>query len=403
MMRPFLEQVAEHRVQEFIEQVDVMALGDSWGPEKILHTYDPKTGLRGILVIDNTARGPGIGGIRIDPNISTPLVFRLARTMTWKTALADLPFGGARAGIKADPLSTDKIEFVRTFARAIAPCTPSQWIAAPDMNVGSEEIEAFVTESGDLRSSTGKPQHLGGVPCETGMAGFGVGVCIEKMLESVDRLRSLPESISDIEVAIQGFGTVGLEIAKFLQARGARIVAISDQWSGIRAAKGIDIAKVVRFVSSKNQSQSLGNYKEATKMSPDQVYDVKCDILVLTTNCNAITAESAPRLESKCVVEAADNSISIEAEKFLQKKGILVLPDILANAGEVIGSYVEHLGKTVDDAFESINSKTKKNTAHVLEIAHQNGITPRIVAMDIATKRVAEAVEYNRNRHGEVM
>lgn len=402
MMHPFLEQVAERRVQELMEQVDVMGIGDRWGPEKVVHTYDPKTGIRGVLVIDNTARGPGTGGIRIDPNVSTPLVFRLARTMTWKTALADLPFGGAKAGIRADPLTTDKIALVRAFARAIAPYTPSQWIAAPDMNVGEEEMEAFVTEVGDLRAATGKPQDLGGVPHETGTTGFGVGVAIEAMLECLKGVQSLPESVSDVGVAIQGFGNVGSELAKFLHAKGARIVAICDYWSGIRDDKGIDVTKVARYACAKSQAESVGNYKEATKMPQDQIYDVTCDVFVPAANGNAITAETAPRLKTKCVVEAANNPTSSEAEKFLHKKGILVLPDILANAGDVIGSYVEYLGKSIDDAFALIDSKIRKNTTFVLDLALQNGTMPSIIAMDIATKRVAEAMGYTSNSQREV-
>jgi len=397
MMHSFLEQVAERRAQELMEQVDVMTIGDSWGPEKVVHTYDPKTRVRGVLVIDNTARGPGKGGIRIDPDVSTPLVFRLARTMTWKTALADLPFGGAKAGIRADPLTTDKIALLRAFARAIAPYTPSQWIAAPDMNVGEREIEAFVTEVGDLRAATGKPKDLGGIPHETGTTGFGVGVAIETMLERLKGDQSLPESVSGVRVVIQGFGNVGSDLAKFLHAKGARIVAICDYWSGIRDDKGIDITKVARYTHAKNQAESIGNYKEATKIPRDQIYDVECDVFVPAANGNAITAETAPRLKTKCVVEAANNPTTSEAEKFLHKKGILVLPDILANAGGAIGSYVEYLGKSIDDAFALIDSKTRKNTTLVLDLALQNGTMPRIIAMDIAMKRVAEAMAYTSN------
>jgi len=393
-MHSFLEQVAERTVQELMEQVDVMTIGDKWGPEKVVHTYDPKTKVRGVLVIDNTSRGPGSGGIRIDPHVSTSLLFSLARTMTWKTALADLPFGGAKAGIRVDPLATDKIAAVRAFAKAIAPCTPSQWIAAPDMNVGEREMEAFVTEVGDARAATGKPQSLGGIPHEKGTAGFGVGVAIETMLERLNGDQSLPQSLSDVGVAIQGFGNVGSDLAKFLYARGARIVAICDYWSGIRDDKGIDITKVARYAYAKNQAGSIGNYKEATKITRDQIYHVECDVLVPAANNSVITAETVPTLKTKCVVEAADNPTTGEAEKSLHKKGILVIPDIIANAGGVIGSYAEYLGKDVDDAFALIDSKTRKNVTLVLDLALKNDAVPRTVAMGIAMERVAEAMGY---------
>jgi len=320
------------------------------------------------------------------------LVFGLARTMTWKCALADLPFGGAKAGIRADPFSTDRIAQVRTFARAVAPYVPSQWIAAPDMNVGEKEMEAFVKEVGDLRAATGKPTHLGGIPHETGTTGSGVGVAIEVMLERVKGEMPLPKSLHDTRVAIQGFGNVGSELAKFLYAKGARIVAICDYWSAIHDKNGIDITKVARFAYAKNEAQSVGNYKDAKKISRDSIFDIECDFFVPAASENVITMETAPRLKAKAVIEAANNPTTSEAEKFLHKKGVLVLPDILVNAGGVIGSYAEYKGKSVDEAFGLIDSKIRKNTELVLDRSLQSGTIPRLVALDIAMERVAEAM-----------
>jgi len=391
-MKVVLQEVAEYRARELLEQVDSSAFPDKWGPEKVLHTYDPKSGVRGVLVVDNTARGPGKGGIRIAPDVTARLVFGLARTMTWKCALADLPFGGAKAGIRADPFSTDRIAQVRTFARAVAPYVPSQWIAAPDMNVGEKEMEAFVKEVGDLKAATGKPVHLGGIPHETGTTGSGVGVAIEVMLERVKGEIPLPKSLHDTRVAIQGFGNVGSELAKFLHAKGARIVAICDYWSAIHDKNGIDIAKVARFAYAKNEAQSVGSFKDARKIPRDSIFDVDCDIFVPAAMGNVITMETAPRLMAKAVVEAANNPTTSEAEKFLHKKGVLVLPDILVNAGGVIGSYAEYKGKSVDEAFGLIDSKIRKNTELVLGQSLQAGTIPRLVALDIAMERVAEAM-----------
>jgi len=391
-MKVVLQEVAEYRARELLEQVDVSAFPDRWGPEKVLYTYDPKSGVRAVLVVDNTARGPGKGGLRIAPDVTARLVFGLARTMTWKCALADLPFGGAKAGIKADPFKTDRIAQVRAFAKAVAPYVPSQWIAAPDMNVGEKEIEAFVKEVGDLRAATGKPMHLGGIPHETGTTGLGLGVAIEAMLERVKGEMPLPKSLQDTRVVIQGFGNVGSELAKFLHAKSARIVAICDYWSAIHDEKGIDITKVARFAYAKNEAQSIGNYKDARKILRDSIFDIKCDIFIPAAVDNVITMETAPRLKAKAVVEAANNPTTSEAEKFLHKKGVLVLPDILVNAGGVIGSYAEYRGKSVDEAFGLIDSKIRKNTELVLDQSLQAGTIPRLVALDIAMERVAEAM-----------
>jgi len=387
-----LEEVAEQRVRELLEQVDVSRFADRWGPEMVIHTYEPKTGVQGVLVIDNTARGPGKGGMRIAPDVTARLVFGLARTMTWKCALADLPFGGAKAGVRADPFRTDRIAQVRAFARAIAPYTPSQWISAPDMNVGEREMEAFVNEVGDLRAATGKPESLGGIPHETGTTGFGVAVAIEAMLERVKGEIPLPQSLRDVRVAIQGFGTVGSELAKFLYAKGARVVAISDYWSAIHGENGMDIKKLAKFAYAKSEGQSVGNYKDAKKIPRDSIYDIECDIFVPAAVGNVITMETAPRLKTKVIVEAANNPTTNEAEKFLYKKGVLVLPDLLVNAGGVIGSYAEYRAKNVDEAFALIDSKIRKNTTLVLDRCLQAGTILRVVALDIAMERVAEAM-----------
>ena len=133
-------------LEEMLENENIAAFTDRWGPEKVIRVYDPDIGMEGILVIDNTALGPGKGGMRIRAGVTPAEVFKLARTMTWKCALADLPFGGAKGGIIADPYSIDKIKYMKSFARAISPFVPNQWVSAPDMNVGEREIEAFVEE-----------------------------------------------------------------------------------------------------------------------------------------------------------------------------------------------------------------------------------------------------------------
>ncbi len=390
--KQILEEVAELKVRELLGQVDSSTFADRWGPEAVVQVYDPKTGVRGVLVVDNTARGPGKGGMRIAADVTARQVFGLARTMTWKCALADLPFGGAKAGIIADPFKTDKIAQVKAFARSVAPYVPSRWISAPDMNVGEVEIEAFVKEVGDLRAATGKPEHLGGIPHETGTTGFGVEVAIEAMLERVKGHAPIPESLANVRVVVQGFGNVGSELVKFLCARGARVVAICDYWSGVCDANGVDFGKVSKFAYAKSEAQSIGNCREAKKIPCGSIFDVDCDIFVPAAVGNVITMETASRLKAKAIVEAANNPTTREAERFLHTKGVIVLPDILANAGGVIGSYAEYKGKTADEAFALIDSKIRKNTTLVLDRSLNEGTIPRIVARDIAMERVAVAM-----------
>src|SRR5439155_13267787 len=150
---------------------------DDFGPEKVMEVYDTKTGMKGILVIDNTWRGVSKGGIRMTPSVDADEVFRLARTMTWKNAMADLPFGGAKSGIVADPRilnSGEKKTIVQAFSRALKPLVPSLYIAGPDVSTTQEEMKWFADANGDRNSCTGKPTSMGGLPHELGSTGFGV-------------------------------------------------------------------------------------------------------------------------------------------------------------------------------------------------------------------------------------
>jgi glutamate dehydrogenase (NAD(P)+) len=164
--------------------LEIEKFTDEWGPEKILHVHDPKVGMKGVLVIDNTVLGPSKGGIRMLPLIATEEIFRLARTMIWKCALAELPFGGAKSGIVADPKQISKekkMEIIGAFSRALKPVCPKLYVAAPDVNTGEEEMGVFAKENGSMKACTGKPANMCvkpgvkcGVPHEYGSTGFGV-------------------------------------------------------------------------------------------------------------------------------------------------------------------------------------------------------------------------------------
>ena len=383
-------------LEEMLENENIAAFTDRWGPEKVIRVYDPDIGMEGILVIDNTALGPGKGGMRIRAGVTPAEVFKLARTMTWKCALADLPFGGAKGGIIADPYSIDKIKYMKSFARAISPFVPNQWVSAPDMNVGEREIEAFVEEIGDLRGATGKPERLGGIPHELGTTGFGVGVSIETTLEVISQVSPIQESLTDLKVAIQGFGNVGSELAKYLASKGAKIVGLSDYWGAVYNPNGIDVPNALKHAYATDEAHSIKNCKGVTEISRNDLLYVDCDILVPAAVANVITAENANRIKAKLVFEAANNPTTAQAEEMLFKRGVLVLPDMLVNPGGVIGSYVEFLGKGADEAFAMIDSKIRKNTRSVLEasINTETMTLPRSVAMKIAMERVSNAMRH---------
>ena len=386
-------------LEELLESVNITALEDKWGPEKVIRVYDPDIGMEGILCIDNTALGPGKGGMRIRAGVTPTEVFNLARTMTWKCALADLPFGGAKGGINADPYTIDKIKYMKSYARAISVFCPNQWVSAPDMNVGEREIEAFVEEIGDLKAATGKPEKLGGIPHELGTTGFGIGVSIETTLEVLSQVVPIQDSLQGLKVAIQGFGNVGSELAKYLANNGAKVVGLSDFWGAVYNPEGIDMAKALKHAYATDETHSLKYCKGSSEIPRDDLLYVDCDILVPAAVSKVINANNADLIKAKLVVEAANIPTTPEAEESLFKRGVLVMPDMLVNAGGVIGSYVEYLGKSADDAFAMIDSKIRKNTIEVLKTAiNSETITlPRTVAMKIAMDRVSKAMRQRRS------
>ena len=377
---------------EGFKNVNVPGFLDRWGPETVVQVYDPQLGIQGILVIDNTALGPGKGGIRISSTVTPLEVFNLARTMTWKCALADIPFGGAKSGIRVDPFKVDKIKVMKSFARLISQYVPQKYIAAPDMNCGENEIEAFVTEVGDLNGATGKPAKLGGIPHELGTTGFGVGVALETSLGLIGKKIGLSEDLSEVRVAIQGFGNVGLGIAKFLANKGATIVAINDFWGCVYNKKGIDIAAAEKYSYATNNKLSIKNYKDAKEIPRDSIFEVDCDVFIPCAASNVITKENESIFKAKLIVEGANNSVTSDAEQALYKRGVIVIPDFLANAGGVIGSYAEYKKMSVEEAYCLIESKIKENTKLILEEHLFYGLIPRKIAMKLAEKRVLNAM-----------
>ncbi len=376
-----------------LNQVNVSAFLDTWGPEEVIQVYDPETQMKGVLVIDNTALGPGKGGIRISSTITPLEVFRLARAMTWKCALADIPFGGAKSGIRANPYEIDKLRFIREFASKIAPFVPSRYIAAPDMNVGEHEIAAFVNEVGDLQAATGKPAKMGGIPHELGTTGFGVGVALETGLEILCDHLGLCSDISDNRVVIQGFGNVGLGIAKYLAAKGAKIVALNDYWGTIYDPEGIDIEKAEKHSYATREKDSVKNYRVGKSLPRDDILSIDCDIFVPCAIGDVINLDTWESIKAKYIVEGANNSTNPRAEELLFQKGVIIVPDFLANAGGVIGSYVEYKRGNEAEAFSMIESKISKNTRLVLEQALDRGLSPRVIAKEIAQQRVLDAME----------
>ena len=354
---------------------------DNFGPEKVLNVYHPKTGMRGFLVIDNTALGPGKGGIRMTPTVSVYEVAKLARAMTWKCAVAELPFGGAKAGIMADPkkLSVqEKKQIIVAFSEALKPICPDYYVAAPDMYMAEEEMRIFTETNGSMKAATGKPVDMGGIPHELGSTGFGV--------YHATRIAADHMGI-DLEGAtfvVEGFGNVGEFAAKFLTEQGAKLVGVSDSKGTLYSDKGIDYEKLVGI---KKNLGSVINYPGGTVLSNKEIIQIKADILIPAAVPNLILASDVDKIKAKLIVEGSNIPMDSHTESMLHKEGIVVVPDFVANAGGVISSYVEYVKGTSKEMFKLVEEKVSKNTKIVLEKSDKR-ITPRDAAMEIAMERV---------------
>jgi glutamate dehydrogenase/leucine dehydrogenase len=341
--------------------------------------------MHGVLVIDNTALGPGKGGIRMTPTVTVDEVAALARTMTWKNALADLPFGGAKSGIIADDrkmTKEQKAEVVKAFADALKPLCPKQYIAAPDMNMAEEEMAEFAKQNGSLKSCTGKPVEMGGIPHEFGSTGFGV---VQSTLVAAEHIGL---DIAKATVAIEGFGNVGSFVAKFLSEKGAKVVAVSDSKGCIYSAKGLDFERLERV---KKETGSVINYKDGQQNKVcEEIVGITADVLIPAAIPDLITAKNMAAVKAKLIVEGSNIPINPGIEKRLYERGVLIVPDFVANAGGVISSYVEYINGTKEQMFKLVEDKIRKNTKLVLEIAKERKIMPRDAAMHLAEKRVLE-------------
>lgn len=374
-------------------KVKIEAFADEWGPEKILQVYDPKTGMKGVLVIDNTTLGPGKGGIRMMPTITTEEIFHLARTMTWKCALAKIPFGGAKSGIISDPkqiTAEKKIDLIRAFSRSLKRVCPSLYVAAPDINTGEKEMAVFAEANGSMKSTTGKPAHMCvkpgikcGIPHEYGSTALGV---VQSAFTAANYIDDL--NIDNSTVAIEGFGNVGSFVAEYFSQIDVKVIAVSDSKGCIYNPNGLNYEKLLDV---KAKTGSVINYRPGKVLENRELLELTVDILVPAALPYVITEKNVELVKAKLVVEAANLPIHPQIEKILDNRGILVVPDILANAGGVISSYAEYRGYNPKRMLELVQRKIRQNTIKVIETALSKDINLRDVAMNIAKERIIKA------------
>ena len=359
---------------------DIFQFADDLGPEKVIHIYDPSVNLKAMLAIDNTDLGPGLGGIRIAPDVNTEEVVRLARAMTFKNAAAGLPYGGAKSAILGNPHLNlpHKEKLIRAFSRAIRNLT--EYIPGPDMGL-DEQCMAWVYN--EIGRGIGLPATMGGLPLdEIGATGFGLSIAVEV----ASRFCHL--KLKGARLVIQGFGSVGSHTASFLAAKGVTLVAASDSQGLVYEPQGLDVEQLIAW---KQQGKSLIDFPQGTKLDRDYAVYIDSDIWIPAARPDFVNLDNVSCLKTKLVVQGANIPFTLEAEKICHARGILIVPDFIANAGGVICGAVEYQGGTKKDAFQLIQEKIRHNTKLVLEHVQQTGVLPRQAALELAHQRLAIA------------
>lgn len=358
---------------------------DDLGPKAILHMHQPTLGLKAILVVDNVAAGPSIGGVRMAPDVSLEECFRLARAMTFKNAAAGLAHGGGKAVIFGDPaMDKDaKQQLIRAFAQAIGPI--EDYIAGPDMGT-DETAMAWVND--EIGRSVGLPREIGGIPLdEIGATGWGLAAAADVAKEYVGL------ELEGARVAVQGFGSVGKHAARFLAEKGAVLVAAADSKGTVCDPGGLDIDALVAI---KAGGGHVTEYGRGETMDRDAVVGVDCDIWIPAARPDVIRADNVDQVKARLVVQGANIGITAEAEAVLHERGVVCVPDFISNAGGVICAAVEYQGGTQAQAFQTIDEKIRANTTEVLERAKAEKIPPRKAATAMAEERVRGAMKLRR-------
>ncbi|MGC9443977.1 MAG: Glu/Leu/Phe/Val family dehydrogenase [Candidatus Methanospirareceae archaeon] len=365
--------------------MDIFRFADELGPAKVIHVYEPSVRLKGVLVVDNVARGPAIGGLRIGLEVCSEECFRLARTMTLKNSAADLPHGGGKSVIYGDPKmpKEKKEQMIRAFASSLREI--QEYIFGPDMGT-DEECMAWVKD--EIGRAVGLPCEFGGIPLdELGATAWGLSHATDVALEYRDF------ELAGARVVVQGFGAVGKHAARFLTEKGAVLVGAADSRGTIYNPRGLNVEALIAL---KDAGKSVSEYTDGEKLDCNAVIELECDIWIPAARPDVINETNVNRLKTRLVMEGANIPITRGAEKWLHEHGVLCVPDIIANAGGVISAAMEYRGASPSAAFRAIEEKMLLNTRLVLGEAAAQGIMPREAAEELALDRLKRCMSYRR-------
>lgn len=372
---------------------EVFDLVDEWGPEQVICVADTRTGMRGVMVIDNTARGMGKGGTRMSPTVSIKEVARLARVMTWKWAAVDIFFGGAKCGILADPKAPNKEEILRSWVRALKRHIPDDYVLGLDMGMEERDAAIVQDELGDRGAAVGSPYELGGVPYdELGLTGFGVAEAADTACEVHGF------ELKGSRVALQGFGAVGHAAAKRFKELGATIVSVSTVQGGLHDPDGLDVDKLLELRRMAGDSL-VAEYGGGERVELGRELLVEADVVVPAARQDVIDENNVGDIKGKVLIEGANLPTNRKAQEILKERGITVIPDFIANAGAVVGAGVAMDARYsafrpyADAIYRLISEKMRANAQTVVEAGRADNVTTHDAATAIAQERVRAAMD----------
>ena len=356
----------------------------------------------GFRVQHSSARGPMKGGLRYHPTMDEEHAASLASLMTWKTAVVDIPYGGAKGGINCDPSKLSETELYRittTFVELIKEVIgPTIDIPAPDVNTNATVMGWIMDEYSKFYGFspgvvTGKPVDLFGSLGREEATGRGVMYALEECLKDENR------RLQDVSVAIQGFGNVGSNAARLIAERGGRIVAVSDIQGGIANDDGLDVPALLDWV---NSNGSIQDFPGARAIDGNEIIVHKADVLIPAALEEAITTKNADRVQARIVIEAANGPVTCKAHDMLVQQGVTVVPDILANAGGVTASYfewsqnIQQFRWDESRVVEELEKVMRRAYRNVADLALRDDIDLRTAAFVLAIKRVARTTTLRR-------
>lgn len=358
---------------------------DNLGPTKILQVYEPRVGLDAILVVDNVAAGPAIGGIRMAPDVALGECCRLARAMTLKNIAAGLPHGGGKVVVHGDPKmgKDEKERLVRALACSLRDI--KEYILAPDMGM-NEECMAWIKD--EIGRVVGLPTELGGIPLdEIGATGWGLFNAVDVACEHIGL------SLRKVRFVVQGLGAVGLHIARFLAEAGATLVGAADSGGAIFNPDGIDVQSLLVL---KRSGKSVVDFPGSRLIDQETLIGLECDIWIPAARPDVINEHNAKQLRARILAQGANIPCTKEAEVMLAERGVLCLPDFIVNAGGVICAAMEYQGMTQAVAMDRIRETLRVNTVEILERAYRTNTYPRKAANEFAMERLERVMATKR-------